>query len=111
MRKIVEYREWEALIQKVLSLPAHKNLKISKDEFLHPLLAGFRKTWGEFRGELANYRKRLLDGKSIHVREFRRVYKVHWDHVDPSVSLLKHLLKDAPHWLVVIVIFLISRII
>lgn len=110
MRNSTNLKEWETLIEKVLRLPAHKNIKISKNELLHPLFAGFRKAWGEFRGEIANYRKKLFDGRSIHVREFRKVYKVHWDYVDPSVSIIKHILKDAPHWIFLILLVIISKI-
>mgnify|MGYP001773268492 CR=1 FL=1 len=89
---------WSRIIHKVLRLPAHKDIVVEKSSTLvHPTLVGFRRSIGEPHGQSADYRLRLYDGRSIHVREYSDHYRVHWDRVDPSVSIVAHLKHDAPH--------------
>jgi len=90
--------EWTNVIKRVLSLKPHKDLYIEKRRVTHPLYAGFRHSIGEPKGQIADYRLRLINGRSIHVREYKDHYRVHWDIVDPSVNPLLHLKYDAPHW-------------
>lgn len=89
---------WSKIIDKVLTLPAHEDMIVKKSNALiHPTLVGFKRSVGEPHGQSADYRLRLYDGKSIHVREYNDHYRVHWDKVDPSVSIIAHLKHDAPH--------------
>lgn len=90
--------EWVSIIRKVLALKPHEDILVPKASVKHPLTIGFRRSIGEPKGQSADYRLRLSDGKSIHVREYRDCYKVHWDMVDPSVDPIRHLKYDAPHW-------------
>ena len=89
---------WRKVIRKVLKLKAHEDLTVRKDGLPHPKVAGFRETIGEPQGQLADYELILKDGRRIHVREYERYYRVHWDYVSPSVDPLGHLMHDALHW-------------
>jgi len=40
----------------------------------------------------------LPDRRRIHIVEFEKFYKIHWDWVSPYENPLKHLRKDARHW-------------
>ncbi|MEM0364014.1 MAG: hypothetical protein QW450_03145 [Candidatus Nitrosocaldus sp.] len=88
---------WSKIIYEVLRLPMHKDMVVEKGSVVHPTVVGFKRSIGEPHGQSADYRLRLYDGKSIHVREYNNHYKVHWDRVDPSVSIIGHLKHDAPH--------------
>ncbi len=89
--------EWSKIVEKVLTLPAHEDVIVKKSAIIHPTLVGFKRSVGEPHGQRADYRLRLYDGKSIHVREYNDHYRVHWDKVDPSTSVIAHLKHDAPH--------------
>ncbi len=89
---------WVSIIRKVLTLKPHEDMLIPKASVKHPLAIGFKRSIGEPKGQSADYRLRLIDGRSIHVREYKDCYKVHWDIVDPSVNPIRHLKYDAPHW-------------
>jgi len=92
---------WGSTILDVICLPPHKDLQIKKEAICHPLKDGFVISIGELRGQISDYRKRLSDGRGIHIREYPTHYMVHWDLVDPS-DPLGHLLCDAQHWLFII---------
>ena len=89
---------WFSIEIMVLQRPCHEDIRIEKWEVQHPSAAGFSLSMGEPQGQKADYRKRLHDGRSLHVREFEDYYLVHWDNVDPSDNPIGHLLIDAPHW-------------
>jgi len=90
---------WSTLINLVLKLPPHRDVKVWKWEVPHPLESGFKKSIGDPFGQKADYRLILRDGRSIHVREYDKFYRVHWDKMDPRANPIAHLAKDAPHWL------------
>ncbi len=90
--------EWISIIRKTLALKAHEDIVIPKSNVRHPLHVGFKRSIGEPKGQIADYRLRLIDGKSVHVREYKDYYRIHWDIVDPSVNPIEHLKHDAPHW-------------
>jgi len=100
---------WKYIVSNVLRLPFHQDLKVEKSAICHPAKEGFVKSLGEFQGQIADYRKRLSDGRSIHVREYSTHYLIHWDKVDPS-NPIGHLIEDAPHWIFISVIVLLGFI-
>jgi hypothetical protein len=93
---------WLLWIQKVLEKEAHEDITIPKHLVNHPLCEGFTKTFGEPQGQTGDYELTLLDGRRIHVREYRYCYKAHWDKVSPKVDPLKHLIYDAPKWWLIV---------
>lgn len=89
---------WDGIVSRVLRESHHVDLRISKDAVTHPSSAGFVCHTGDPRGQRADYRQPLPDGKGIHVKEFADRFEVHWDKVDPTEDFLGHLVADAPHW-------------
>jgi len=108
---------WRGLIYRILENPPHVDITISKHLVANPLEEGFTETFlSEPQGQLRDYELTLPDGKRIHVREFEGQYRAHWDIISPSVDVLEHLRRDAPHWLVTLcslgasaIAYLISR--
>lgn len=92
---------WNDITQLVLSNPAHQDIVVHKSLVPHPLSEGFDPRLGDFQGQTADFGKALPDGRGIHIREFADEFKVHWDHVDPSVDPIGHLISDATHWVVI----------
>ncbi len=90
--------EWNAVIEMVLSKPAHIDVMVSKLEVPHPSTAGFVEHFGDDAGQLANYRLPLPDGREVHVKEYREDYSTHWDNSSAIRNPLGHLLRDAPFW-------------
>jgi len=88
---------WSNLIYRVLKLPVHQDIAVSKSAILSPLEEGFIESIGDFKGQVADFRRPMPDGRSIHVREFKKHFLVHWDFRDPSLDPLGHLVQDAPH--------------
>ena len=105
------------MIYRILENPPHVDVTISKHLVVNPLEEGFTETFlSEPQGQLRDYELTLSDGKRIHVREFKDKYRAHWDIVSPSVDILEHLRRDAPHWLITLcslgasaITYLISR--
>jgi len=90
---------WRDFICKILENPPHVDITISKHLVANPLEEGFTETFlSEPQGQLRDYELILPDGKRIHIREFKDRYRAHWDIVSPSVDVLEHLRRDAPHW-------------
>jgi len=90
---------WDGIGARVLRKRYHVDLRIAKDAVSHPSSAGLVCHTGDPRGQRADYRRPLPDGRGIHVKEFADRYEVHWDKVDPTEDFLGHVLADAPHWL------------
>ncbi len=91
---------WDNPIASILRMPFHKDMRVEKSAVCHPIADGFVKSIGDFQGQIADYRKRLEDGRSIHVREYPSCFLIHWDKVDPS-DPIGHLVEDAPHWILI----------
>jgi len=91
---------WEEVVSKVLALKPHEPIAIPKGQLPPPSQAGFKLSVGGPRGQLADYRLKLKDGRSIHVVEFKDRYEVHWDLADPEEKPLSHLAVDSPKWLI-----------
>ncbi|ADL18478.1 hypothetical protein ASAC_0070 [Acidilobus saccharovorans 345-15] len=102
---------WDDVVKVVLSMPPHRDLALLKSQLPSPRLSGFRRRWlSEPRGQRADWEKVMPDGRSVHVREYRDHYLVHWDIASPSRSALRHLVYDAPHWLIVAVAAAVTAI-
>ncbi len=91
---------WSDVAREVYALPPGQNLQVPKASLVHPrdLEPCFRPSTGiGAPGVRAHWR--CLDGdtgRSLHALETDEAFLVHWDRVDPSVSLLGHLYADAP---------------
>lgn len=85
---------WEERV--VEELPAHQEVEIPRFSRREVLGHGYYRSPGEPRGQKADYRRRLDDGRGLHVKDYGDHMTLHWDKVDPSESALRHLLYDAP---------------
>ena len=88
--------QWHAIVHQVLAQPARTDIWVEKWRAPHPKQSGFYAHVGLPKGQMADYRYALTDGRGIHVREYDGTYAVHWDEVDPSVNVVGHLVRDAP---------------
>lgn len=88
----------EVVIPSVLRKPPHQDMVLSKETLPLPKEAGAQESIGGPQGQMADFRITLSDGRSIHIKEFDLVFKVHWDWFDPAVDWINHLRYDAPHW-------------
>lgn len=92
--------DWPSVIQAIARLGLGVEVELDKQWLLHPSkVEGFKLSLGMPRGQVADYRMRLSDGRCLHVVELRDRYLVHLDSVDPSDNPLGHLLSDTPPWL------------
>lgn len=82
--------------QMVLDLDAHEEMEIPFQAGQRLIDQGYYVSVGSPRGQDKDYRRRLPDDRGIHVRDFGDRMTMHWDHVDPSASLVGHLVRDAP---------------
>ena len=87
---------WKAIAVAVMALPQHGKLHVPRHLVAHPLAAGLYRSLGLAR-RCRHYRKALPDGRGLHVHEYGDHYRVHWDAIDPSISLLRHLWHDVTH--------------
>lgn len=93
-------KSWDGVTYRVLKFPVHKDIIVSKSTVANPIEEGFTRSVGDFKGQIADFRRPMPDGRSIHVREFAEHFLVHWDWRDPSLDPIGHLVQDAPHILV-----------
>lgn len=84
---------WQGIAVAALALPKHAKLTVARASVPHPSDAGLYRSVGLAR-QCRHYRQALPDGRGLHVHEYADHYRVHWDAVDPSVSLLRHFLQD-----------------
>ena len=87
---------WQAVALAALALPRHDKLVVPRDRVPHPSEAGLYPSVG-LAQRCRHYRHALPDGRGLHVHEYADRYHVHWDAVDPSVSVLRHFLSDVVH--------------
>jgi hypothetical protein len=89
----MEKTAWNAIAVAVMALPKHGRLDVPRGHVPHPQEAGLYRSVGLAR-RCVHYRHAMPDGRGLHVHEFPDHYRVHWDAVDPSVSLVRHFLED-----------------
>lgn len=88
-----------AYLDEVLTLEAHEELLVPKNLIPHPFELGFEISFGEPKGQVADYRAELPDGRGLHVRDLVSRWSIHWDHVFPSLKRwVDHLREDSPVW-------------
>jgi hypothetical protein len=90
----MEQTPWKAVALAVMALPKHGKLRVPRDSVPHPAEAGLYRSTGLNRKCSGHYRHAMADGRGLHVHVYETHYHVHWDAVDPSVSLLRHFLHD-----------------
>jgi len=91
---------WTYIEQVVFSKSAHEDVSICHEDVPDPTKNGYVLTIGEFQGQDADYEKSFTNGKRIHIRRFKDLYKIHWDFFSPIFSPIQHLRYDAPEWYV-----------
>jgi hypothetical protein len=89
---------WLKIIPLILQKPAHVDVIIPSHQVVEPTKEGFRETLGDIQGQKKDYELTLQDGRRIHVTEFEKSYKAHWDRFSPLVNVVGHMRYDAPHW-------------
>lgn len=93
---------WTYIEQIVFSKPVHVDVSVRHDEVPDPTQNGYSRSIGDFHGQNADYEKTFTDGKRIHLRKFRNIYRAHWDFFSPILSPIQHLRYDAPEWYVLL---------
>lgn len=87
---------WHGVALAALALPRHEKLVVPRDRVPHPKDSGLYASVG-LAQKCRHYRHALPDGRGLHVHEYADRFVVHWDAVDPSVSILRHVLHDVTH--------------
>lgn len=102
---------WLVMIQTVKLLKPHVDMRIEFWE-VGSIPNIFERRMGDGDGQLEDYGYRLTDGSGIHLKVYPDHYKMHWDKRDPNTDPIGHLIEDAPHWIVIVVIgvFLINEL-
>ncbi|MGB0651913.1 MAG: hypothetical protein ACPGQL_01825 [Thermoplasmatota archaeon] len=85
---------WQDAARAVLALPPHAPLRLERGEVPHPEACGFYRSTGLNRAADAHFRFPLGDDRGLHALEFGDHFLVHWDRIDPSVSVLGHFVAD-----------------
>ena len=89
---------WDDVSNAVLTLPPHQEILVPKSRISNPKKAGFVRSLGLRKGQRRDYRKRVGQ-HGLHVREYKKVYKVHWDTYYPHrpVGFVKHVWTEDPN--------------
>jgi hypothetical protein len=87
---------WQGIALAALALPQHEKLVVPRQGLPHPMSAGLYLSVGLAR-RCRHYRQALPDGRGLHVHVYADRYHIHWDAVDPSVSLARHFIHDVVH--------------
>ncbi|MCE2614995.1 MAG: hypothetical protein LVO36_03735 [Nitrosopumilus sp. (ex Thoosa mismalolli)] len=98
---------WDQIVQHVLTLPKHTDVII--ETWMGPNIpSNFTPRMADNDNQLADYGLALDDDSGIHIKVYDGYYKIHWDEKDPKVDPIGHLVKDAPHWIVIGLIVALS---
>jgi len=87
---------WRDVHDFLRSHPPGEILRLPKYVLPHPEDAGAARSVGLPLGQAADFRWRLRDCRSLHVRDFQTHYEAHIDFVDPSCDPVEHLRRDLP---------------
>lgn len=90
---------WKEVGVHIQGCPFHEDYRILRNSIQHPSMEGFARSVGEIKGQLADWRKTLLDGTCLHVIEFPSKYVCHRDKKNPNEDPVGHLWADARHWI------------
>jgi len=87
-----------SIINEVISLPPHEEIRYNRNDIPEPRDMGFEETIGEPAGQLADDRISLEDGRSVHARTYDNRVGFHWDKVHPDSleNCIEHLRRDSP---------------
>ncbi|MGC8572968.1 MAG: hypothetical protein C0171_00505 [Caldisphaera sp.] len=103
-------RDLDEIEQYLLHKPFHYHILIRKSNTQLPKTKGYKRSLGEYNGEKLDWRKTLIDGSCIHIREYNDYYIIHRDRVNPDDNLLKHIALDSLKSLPLILPFVIPII-
>ncbi len=87
--------EWIEVERYLYNKPFHYHVLIKKVNIIHPKEFGYKRSFGEFNGEKFDWRKTLIDGSCIHVREYDTYYIIHRDRINPDDDLIRHIALDS----------------
>lgn len=86
---------WDRVQKAALALKRHAPLVVPKDSIGSPAGSGFYKSVGLDHRAHAHWRRRIPGSlRGLHVLVFADHYLVHWDRIDPSVSVVLHFVDD-----------------
>ena len=103
---------WRMNVDNMVFLQAHQEMRVPKFGSTNPLQAGFVQTYiEEAKGQIANYRMTLPDGRGIHLLEFLDCYMMHWDKKCPLLNPIEHIKEDAPQYAPVLAILAVAGIV
>lgn len=87
---------WDSVIQVVNTFESGQDIAVSKQGISDPeVMPDFRPSIGLDTTPAADYRLELNTGSGLHIKEYDRVYEVHWDEIDPAVDPIGHCAVDA----------------
>jgi len=91
--------------QVVLEGEAHATLKISLKKLKNPEKAGYLPSMGIPSGQEKTWRKKMPDGRSLHLKRYETHYTLHYDTIHPEdfPTLLAHVKADLGDYLDLIV--------
>jgi hypothetical protein len=87
---------WRPWLAEALRQGVHADVRVPLHAVPPPRSVGFRRSLGALRGQRADHRHPVGDGRGLHVRTYRDRYEVHWDHVHPHRNPVGHWLRDSP---------------
>ncbi|HIE34911.1 MAG TPA: hypothetical protein EYP79_01775 [Campylobacterales bacterium] len=95
---------WGPYFTKLRTAAFYQPIRIPKSFVPHPSKVGFVKHLGELRGQLADWRKDIPSVGHVHVVEYADYYLVHKDKASLLSNPIGHLIYDAPHWGIAIIL-------
>lgn len=87
---------WRPWLEAALRLRPHSDVRVPRRGVPPPAAAGFRRSLGRVRGQRADHRHPLGDGRGLHVRTYPDRYEVHWDRVHLHRNPVGHWVRDSP---------------
>ena len=105
---MMKFSTFNELVKYIITLPAHRDIKVNRDFFNREWLNEHKSRFADYDGQNTDYRILLTDGKSIHVKEYVNHYKIHWDKSDLATNPIGHLINDAPHYIIIIILAVAS---